>query len=106
MSISFRKLIVPYKFIICIHTYIYIDRYTYIHTFISAFYLYRPRNKVGSIMAAGGVLRPGQERELTTKEKRLLKILSEELVDPDNLTGSGGGGKKRPPSSRLPNITS
>jgi len=55
--------------------------------------LCRPRNKVGSIMAAGGVLRPGQEKELTAKEKRLLKILSEELVDPDNLTGSASGGR-------------
>jgi hypothetical protein len=44
-------------------------------------------------MAAGGVLRPGQEKELTAKEKRLLKILSEELVDPDNLTGSASGGR-------------
>ena len=94
----------PHTLFIYTHTNSFYNLYIYelyiyiIHTYI--IHIYRPRNKVGSIMAAGGVLRPGQERELTAKEKRLFKILSEELVDPDNLTGSGaGGGKKRPPSS-------
>ena len=48
----------------------------------------RPRNKVGSILATGSILQSGSadsNKELSAKEKRMLKMLSEDLVDPDKL---------------------